>query len=400
MAFDLQKAAYGKPSVSNLDKIQHIPLTDITPNGRNFYSIDNIEELADTVKMVGLIDPIRVLAAENNNYLLISGHRRYEAYKLLAQEDDRYQRIPALVFSNLDDLDGRFALIVANSTTRQMTYADKLKQEKELREVLLAMKAAGRAIPHNLSQYIADQIGVSRNEVSRMHSVNENLVPDARAKVDAGEMTAQQAYELSRKPKEEQTASLAPKATEEVPEAVIDRNVQSILPRVSRLIAEAKDRKEAVAAIRAELRNIGRTGNGIWWDGFHGGFAVRHGTTCRVLSWTETYERAVQLMAQSYQAQESVSNLDKNQARESVSKLDTTQGITNSWQSGIPPRDGCYACCVRLSPDGAPIRRVMFWRDGAWLLNGSSASAIADNRMVIGWIPLPQDDPAADDSGG
>ena len=40
MAFDLSKAAYGKASVSNLDKIKMIPLDQIQGNQQNFYSIE------------------------------------------------------------------------------------------------------------------------------------------------------------------------------------------------------------------------------------------------------------------------------------------------------------------------------------------------------------------------
>ena len=80
MAFDMSKAAFGKPA-SNLDKVQKIPLGFIKSNEQNFYSIEGIDELADSIAMVGLLEPVRVVRISSSptqpyQYKLISGHRR------------------------------------------------------------------------------------------------------------------------------------------------------------------------------------------------------------------------------------------------------------------------------------------------------------------------------------
>ena len=167
MAFDMSKAAFGKASASNLDKVQRIPLGFIKSNEQNFYSIEGIDELADSIAMVGLLEPVRVVRIPSSptqpyRYKLISGHRRFWAFMRLCDRKEegylQYEEIPALVMEDMDDLTETFALITANSTARELTYAEKLKQEQLLRETLTAMKEAGKPVPKNLGQYIADQL--------------------------------------------------------------------------------------------------------------------------------------------------------------------------------------------------------------------------------------------------
>lgn len=203
--FNLAESAFGA-TVSKLDtdKIRHIALDNLADNERNFYGLREIEKLADSIREVGLLDPVAAVPV-GDGYRLISGHRRLAAYRLLAEEDrEKYGAIPTRVVAAMDDLRETLALVTANSTARELTYAEKLRQEQVLRETLTAMKEAGMDVPRNLGTYMAEQLGTSRNEVSRMHSVNENLIPEAREKVDSGELNARQAYDLSRQPEEKQ----------------------------------------------------------------------------------------------------------------------------------------------------------------------------------------------------
>ena len=208
MAFDITAAIHGPAEAAQpqAERIRLIPLDAIKANDKNFYEISGIRNLAESISIVGLLDPVRVVAAENHSYRLVSGHRRLAAYQLLRDESQgtEFDKIPAIIMSKLDTLDEEFALLTANATARELSYADKLQQEKAMRETLLAMKAQGRQLPSGLSQYIADSMGVSRNEVSRMHTVNENLVPEAMEAVTSGKLNASEAYHLATQPEAEQ----------------------------------------------------------------------------------------------------------------------------------------------------------------------------------------------------
>lgn len=76
-AKSLQTAA-----VSNLDtaptQVQRIPLEDILPNEGNFYALRDLEPLADSIAMEGLLDPLVVTPQPETEgkYRIVSGHWR------------------------------------------------------------------------------------------------------------------------------------------------------------------------------------------------------------------------------------------------------------------------------------------------------------------------------------
>lgn len=213
MAFDIAKSGFGA-SVSNLDRIRRIPLNGLINNSKNFYTVADVEALKDSIRMIGLLSPITVVKVNNGAYRIVSGHRRYRAYQELHADEidgNEYGEIPAIV-ADLDDIDELTALITANSTQRELTTWERLNQERQLREIWKLRKEAGKEVPRNIGQAIADQMGVSRNEVSRLHTTNENLIPEAKELVKEGKLNASQAYEMARKAPEvqkEQTAAIA-----------------------------------------------------------------------------------------------------------------------------------------------------------------------------------------------
>lgn len=386
MAFDLSKAAFGKTSVSNLDKIKMIPLEKILTNPGNFYSIEGIEELADSIEMVGLLSPVSVVP-EATGYKLISGHRRFQAYRYLQQDDSKYNSIPAIVLSGLDDLTETIALITANSTTRELTYAEKCQQEKVLRDTLMAMKSIGVEIPRNLGQYIADQLGVSRNEVSRMHSVNENLSAEGKAKLEAGELTAQQAYEMSRKPAAEQVAELTPVLTDEADRD--DRLHAAILSFIgencTRLCAAAAE--GGAAGIKRAFSGSGRSCSSGGWFAYGKLVELR----------SETAEQKKDVFAVGYQEiYKTLCRLALQQAALCPNPIfDDSANVDSApvWHTGTPESDGQYVCRCRWrfgpNPEKA-FARVLYLVNGRWTLDGSGATTVDDQADIVDWIKLPE----------
>ena len=80
--FNLADFLPGTANVSNLDtmEISLIPWENIRANDANFYIVDDVEDLRNSIQMHGLLDPITVTPdEEDDRYLLISGHRRFKA---------------------------------------------------------------------------------------------------------------------------------------------------------------------------------------------------------------------------------------------------------------------------------------------------------------------------------
>ena len=413
MAFDMSKAAFGKASVSNLDRVKRIALDDIDINEKNFYSLDKIEELAASIQMVGLLEPVRVVRRGPDEifpYQLISGHRRTAAYEYLHDTtgDDKYAEIPALVMEDLDDLSETFALITANSTARELSYAEKLKQEQLLRETLTAMKEAGKPVPKNLGQYIADQIGTSRNEVSRMHSINENLIPEAREQVDKGEMTAQQAYELSRKPEQEQreTVSAGKRQPAGIDQEEISRKVAAmkaavhlldgLLSRVG-IVNHIVDRSTGIMELKAGLKRRGSFGDQVAWITAQDvTLAVTlHDDKMRYVTPSELWD-AMSIAAMRRCAE--LSKLDTEEDKPSPAGTRSARvpadagALTHGmWHTpeDPPKEDGSYVCMYRGAGDDGATRRttVMQYKSGAWQLYGNS---VEDVYTVLKWTEVPE----------
>lgn len=94
------------PAVSRMEEID---IESIIPNPkqpRTIFDDDALEELADSIATLGLIQPITVRKEENGKYIIISGERRWRASKLagrktiaayIRQADDKELHEMALV---------------------------------------------------------------------------------------------------------------------------------------------------------------------------------------------------------------------------------------------------------------------------------------------------------------
>jgi len=72
----------------------NISIEDIIPNPhqpRKTFNIDQLQELADSIKEHGIITPI-IVTLENGKYVLIAGERRYRASKMVGLDS-----IPAII---------------------------------------------------------------------------------------------------------------------------------------------------------------------------------------------------------------------------------------------------------------------------------------------------------------
>lgn len=92
-----------------MKKVEEILISQISPNRSqprlSFYD-DSLNELAQSIKENGLIQPIIVRAIANEKYEIIAGERRYRAFKKLAKAT-----IPAIVLNKSADESADLALI-------------------------------------------------------------------------------------------------------------------------------------------------------------------------------------------------------------------------------------------------------------------------------------------------
>ncbi|MCP4048328.1 MAG: ParB/RepB/Spo0J family partition protein, partial [Gammaproteobacteria bacterium] len=78
----LQHAAESVSEASDRDLLKSLPLDLISPGPyqpRSVFDADRLQELADSIRHQGVIQPVVVRAKGENNYELIAGERRWRA---------------------------------------------------------------------------------------------------------------------------------------------------------------------------------------------------------------------------------------------------------------------------------------------------------------------------------
>jgi ParB family chromosome partitioning protein len=137
-----------------------IDLIDANPDQpRKDFDPAALQELADSIRAQGLIQPISVRPI-GDRFQIIAGERRYRAHKLLG-----LATIPALVQSGLTDRDVALQAIIENACRRDVN-------------IMEEADAYGQLVRHGLSNdEIASQVGVAAFRVEWRLSLL-NLKPD------------------------------------------------------------------------------------------------------------------------------------------------------------------------------------------------------------------------------
>ena len=203
-------ADYVNPLESKLDtdEIQHIGLERIRCNAGNFYAVENVDDLADSIRLSGLLQPLLVVPAEDGDYRLISGHRRFKAIRQLYEESNfsDWDKAPCIVLPDPQNADReQLMLIHANSTGRVLSGAEIQRQGREIREILVRMKEEGVEIPGRLRDVVAEQMQISSSRLARLDAIeNKIAVPGIRKAWKEGDLGESVAYEISQLPSEKQ----------------------------------------------------------------------------------------------------------------------------------------------------------------------------------------------------
>lgn len=134
------------------DEIVQIKLKEIIPNQfqpRTVFEEDKIEELAQTLRTHGMIQPIVVRKLEENKYELIAGERRLRAAETL-----EWESIPSIIRS-LSDTETASIALVENIQREQLTVIEEAHAYKQLIKL------------HSLTQEaLAQRLGKSQSTIA------------------------------------------------------------------------------------------------------------------------------------------------------------------------------------------------------------------------------------------
>ena len=158
-----------------------------------------MEQLVWSILTQGLLTPITVRPLENNEYEVISGHRRLHACQKAGIET-----VPALIYA-LDRDAATIAMVDSNLHREKILPSEKAFAYKLKRD---ALNHQGRTSPQVGERLLTvEKIGLdggdSKNQVLRYIRLTE-LIPEVLAMVDEGKIALTPAVELSYLTKQEQ----------------------------------------------------------------------------------------------------------------------------------------------------------------------------------------------------
>ena len=210
--FNLAALVPEMEAVSNSDtpRITMLPITELRPNGGNFYDTSNFEDLADSIELNGLLEPLCVFrrGQGTGSYVIFSGHRRYKALRLLYEKSgfERWAEVPCIVYPDPHDANREMVMLIhANSTGRVLSNWEKAQQARRLKEALVAMREGGAELPGRIRDLVAEEMQMSASKLARLEAIGNNLTEVRFAKAwREGRLNESVAYELSKLPKERQ----------------------------------------------------------------------------------------------------------------------------------------------------------------------------------------------------
>lgn len=210
--FNLAALVPEMEAVSNSDtpRITMIPITELRPNGGNFYDTSNFEDLADSIELNGLLEPLCVFrrGQGTGHYVIFSGHRRFKALRRLYEKSgfEKWTEVPCIVYPDPHDANRETVMLIhANSTGRILSNWEKAQQARRLKEALVAMREGGAELPGRIRDLVAEEMQMSASKLARLEAIGNNLREVRFAKAwREGRLNESVAYELSKLPKERQ----------------------------------------------------------------------------------------------------------------------------------------------------------------------------------------------------
>lgn len=173
-----------------------IALLDSSPL-QHYYSMDTeeMESLADSIRLKGVLQPIVVRTAAGGRYEILAGHRRTAACKLAGLDT-----IPALIYVNLDDESAAYIFHVTNLESRNNISPS--EQANAYAHIAALLEEKGFPAGQTTAA-VAKDAGVTARTVQRYNRLAK-LNKDLLQKVDEGSISVRAANELSYLPKPQQ----------------------------------------------------------------------------------------------------------------------------------------------------------------------------------------------------
>lgn len=170
-----------KANTNKNNDIAEIEVSKVIPNPnqpRKHFDEEALQELASSIKLHGVIQPLVVNKADNDQYMIIAGERRWRASKIAGLE-----KVP-VVIKNYTEKQIKEVSIIENLQREDLNPIEAARAIKQLME------------EYNLTQEtVSDRIGKSRSSVANTLRLL-SLYPDVIKMIEDGKLSSGHARSL------------------------------------------------------------------------------------------------------------------------------------------------------------------------------------------------------------
>lgn len=177
---------------------------DLIPSKGNFYSVEDVQDLKQSIELLGVLQPLLVTEEEEDGKRrIIAGHRRRLAVMQLVDEGkERFRRVPILIKPKKNAIIDRLALIMANRF-REKTDWERMTEALETEKLVLELKDSMN-IPGRTRDLLAEIIETSPAQLGRYKAIYNNIIPELMAEFKANRIVVSVIYEASGLPEDYQ----------------------------------------------------------------------------------------------------------------------------------------------------------------------------------------------------
>ena len=169
------------------------------PDKKNFYHTEDkeIKDLAESIELIGLQQyPVIRPVEGTDEYEVIAGHkRRLAILRLLDEGKAEYEMIPCRV-EKPDEVQNELILIFTNSTQRERTDYEKMREIERVRELLTEYQK-NHELTGRRQGIIAGILGTNKTKVGTLDNINNNLINPFREVFAAGKISTSAANEIA-----------------------------------------------------------------------------------------------------------------------------------------------------------------------------------------------------------
>ena len=176
----------GKTTVSSMEEIEVAAIVPNPMQPRTYFNEDSLEELADSIRALGVIQPVTVKKGKEGKYMIISGERRWRASQLAG-----LKTIPAYI-REVDDQNLHEMALVENIQRQDLNAIEiAISMQRLLDECNLTQDALSSRIGKKRST-IANYMRLLKLPIEVQAAIKEDYISMGHAKAIASAPESQQ----------------------------------------------------------------------------------------------------------------------------------------------------------------------------------------------------------------